>query len=1203
MFIKKYELFKSAFFLFLFFLFIFSFSIYNSVKAEVTTPLYTVDYKSQVIFGDSVTVGSYKGLENYTADYALGYLHIKYTTTHYNGNSAMYPPFLYVRSGDPSHVSNTTSLYLGLSKPINNGPGYPTDVYFIDIQFSAVGYREVVTRGAGATPVSDDTIIIANMNSDTFVALANNYSLSASPYSMSFAPMRLVFIAPSEIISFDVSTSTRTVTVHDFISSNDSGAGINFSIEAMTQTDVYTADTVYATTTGDFYYTWSYPDITEPKTTKPTDFTFYTDIKKDSTVLKSTNKTVTLSSSIDLFNAFYNFTSDARQSIGSSYNYFIQSLGTGMSGTLTQIDLQTSNPGFASYGSRPGVTLYECSNSKYGSTTFDGVGCNTIFSGVSDSLSQLGTSTQSLYTGDIVLDSSKYYFLRTSGNNQLNALPTYYGSAVDAVDGSCFEYKQSQNTTTPCASVSDLYFYLRGVIKNITPPPDPIIPEPTYSSVLFLPGYESSRLYKTGVINCQINCEDQLWEPNANSDAEDLYLNDDGTSRDDSIYTRDVMDEVYGTLNVYKTFLQKLEEMKTTDGTIADYSAVPYDWRLSLEDILNRGTKTGENISYTSASDDPYIISELRRLAEGSDTGKVTIVAHSNGGLLTKALLKKLADTNDPLLQKIDKVILVAVPQLGTPMAITAMLHGYKQGISAKVYTALSDNVARELGHNSISAYNLIPSSNYFTYVDNPVVKFDDSMPDWISRYGETIHSQELLHNFLTDSYGRVESLSTETDTPIQLSDSFLTRAETEHSALDNVTIPSGIALFEIAGWGIPTTVSGVEYYKDDGQIKINPIWTIDGDATVVTPSALWSGGATSTRYWVDLKQYNKDHRIGTFGGFLPLNHPNILEVDELQTTIKNIILATSTDSLPEYISTSTPIAGANDTRLIYALHSPLTLDIYDDLGNHTGISTSTNKLEEQIPGTYYIQLGEVKYIFTNTGSPLHVSMSGYDTGMFTFSISQMQGDNVVSKVEFKDVPSTPTTRVSMTVENDINTLSDLRVDSLGSGIADIILKPIIGQTVTYTPPVSSEPETEDEQDPVSEPEQSETPVAGSNQSQTSGGNGPVVSQKQISIDTKSQIILTKNLQNDFDSVSTSSDKNPVQQINFDKPNTETEGVVSVTNVTQKSVENTKVEKQTNIKYNELGAQVISADRGYSAKILNLLKEIYYWFADIFNLE
>src|SRR3989344_6040031 len=78
------------------------------VSAAITNP-YTVDEKSQVLFGDSteivsvvtsmsgsVSTTTYKGLENYTQDYVNGFIHITFTYTHHSNNFAGYPPSLYI---------------------------------------------------------------------------------------------------------------------------------------------------------------------------------------------------------------------------------------------------------------------------------------------------------------------------------------------------------------------------------------------------------------------------------------------------------------------------------------------------------------------------------------------------------------------------------------------------------------------------------------------------------------------------------------------------------------------------------------------------------------------------------------------------------------------------------------------------------------------------------------------------------------------------------------------------------------------------------------------------------------------------------------------------------------------------------------------------------------------------------------------------
>ncbi len=569
------------------------------------------------------------------------------------------------------------------------------------------------------------------------------------------------------------------------------------------------------------------------------------------------------------------------------------------------------------------------------------------------------------------------------------------------------------------------------------------------SNVLFLPGIEASRLYKI-----EENSENQLWEPNRNLDAEKLFMNVDGSSVDASIYTKDVINEAYiqtAGPNIYKSFLNILAVLKS-ENNITDYSAAPYDWRYSPDDVVKRGIKDEEKISYLNETNNPYIIQELNRLASTSQTGKVTIVAHSNGGLVTKALMQKLKNDNNPLLNKIDKIVFVAVPHLGTPSAIPALLNGYNQGITP----FLDAYVARGLGQNLPGAYTLLPSDKYFTYIDNPVMQFDASLSSWADKFGDEIHSKELQHNFLIDMFERVESSNADTDSPSYLRESFLNNAELAHEVYDNWTPPDGVEMIDIAGWGIPTTISGVKYVKEKDKIKLYPTWTIDGDGTVVTPSALWANDYASTsRYWVNERLWNVDHPYVFIDPFsiYAKDHKSILDIFELNNFIKNNIILETSITLPTYISTTTP-NGNNSNYLIYSLHSPLTLDIYDDAGNHTGVSTTTGQIEEQIPGTYFVKFGEEKYFFAGSDAPLHIVMNGYETGTFTFSIEEKQGDNTISTVTYKDIPTTPTTKVSMSVVGDINTLSPLNVDSDNNGTTDIILNPVIGAVVTYESPL-----------------------------------------------------------------------------------------------------------------------------------------------------
>lgn len=478
------------------------------------------------------------------------------------------------------------------------------------------------------------------------------------------------------------------------------------------------------------------------------------------------------------------------------------------------------------------------------------------------------------------------------------------------------------------------------------------------------------------------------------------------------------------------------------DGTIGDWKAIAYDWRLSLDDILDYGAESNGRIYYSgdsAATSTPYIVQELRRLAASSKSGRVTVVAHSNGGLLAKRLMEKLGGEAATL---VDKMIFVAVPQIGTPVAIPAGLHGYKQDHLFGII--VSKATARAFASTSPMAYHLLPSAGYFSRVGEPVVSFDEKLHEWIESYGADIRSADNLRAFLVGEYGKSDA-SEDTDVPIRFDDVLLSQADALHSELDARRPPDGIMLVQIAGWGVPT-VKGVTYKKRSGGLRPEPKFTIDGDGTVVTPSALWIEEMQNVwMHWIDLAEYNRLANKLSRVRFLDLDHSAILEVNSLLDFIRDTIIGSWQDlDTYEFLGTVAPTS--TNTRLRLSLHSPLTLDVFDDFGNHTGVSTTTGQIEALIPGTYYVQFGDLKYIFADSGTPLHIVMSGYDSGTFTFEIGKYLGDSAVSSVIFTDVPVTPRTTAKVDISSDSSSISDLQIDEDGDGDVDLSYGSATGQ-------------------------------------------------------------------------------------------------------------------------------------------------------------
>lgn len=582
------------------------------------------------------------------------------------------------------------------------------------------------------------------------------------------------------------------------------------------------------------------------------------------------------------------------------------------------------------------------------------------------------------------------------------------------------------------------------------------------SSVMFIPGLEASRLYKPDYNGGT----DTLWEPNNNGDVQQLFLGENGQNIRSDIYTRDVVDQLpVSGENIYKSFLSDLESWKdpTKDNLIQDYAVTPYDWRLSFNDLLSYGRNIDGRIYYSGdlrATTTPYIIQELNRLVSSSRSGKVTIVAHSNGGLLAKFLLKKLQDTNDPLLSKVDKLILVATPQTGTPEAVGALLHGFKQGH----FPVASEENMRTLGKNMPSVYGLLPSDAYWNgtggFVTNPVITFSGSgfapIQNAIDAHGQSIVSKNKLFDFLSGTDGRIEPAIKDIESPLKANQNLLSYADEIHSSLDNWIPPQSIHVDEIAGWGLETLAT-IEYSsKVSGCLKPGPLgsciqprlsWTynpktvIDGDGTVVVPSALAMSTSSSNvkRWWINLEEYNK-----LFSFRLSKEHSNILEIPTLRQFLKNKIATTSLATL-DYISENQPSTELTE-RLHFVLHSPLDLIVHDSNGN--SLSSTT----QDIPGGRYRRFGEVQHISVPRESNPSITLQGVTSGSFDFDIAEVAGNTTITTTTFASIPSSTTTTVTINLPNGtIGSSSPLFVDYNGDGVVDVTLEAKAGEIVTLT--------------------------------------------------------------------------------------------------------------------------------------------------------
>jgi pimeloyl-ACP methyl ester carboxylesterase len=579
------------------------------------------------------------------------------------------------------------------------------------------------------------------------------------------------------------------------------------------------------------------------------------------------------------------------------------------------------------------------------------------------------------------------------------------------------------------------------------------------SNVLFIPGTLTSRLYMRN----PDGSERDLWEPRSDLDVSPLAMNPDGTSVN-AIYTRDVIDQLYSNNSLYHTLAQAVGtnmdvygsfntfmNSLVTKGTIKEWRAYPYDWRYDARDIVTNGTLVG---TATTAPTTVYIQDVVQELASTSPTGKVTIIAHSDGGLIAKALAIDLAKKGK--LGLLDRIILVGTPQFGTPKAITDLLHGdeFTQALGLIMY---SDTV-RSTEATMPGPYDLLPSPAYFTHINIPVVAFDmiDPAKEFHDTIGAVITYFSQLSDFLVDAFNLDTSagLPGSTSTPIPLSKTLVEKSEATHVALDSWVPPAGLAITTISGVGnltpLEESYTGKEGFNCDRtsffvllacsllpQLEPSEVGNLDGDDTVVAESA---AGESGNVFYVDLGALQKN--TGEIVG-----HSSLLSASAVQKFITDTLTGSSTSSA--YISSTTPanIAGA---LVVISAHSPVNLLATDADGDQTGVIPLGTLpgiyfQKEEIPGSSVQVIGEEKYLYLPIGQTYNVSMQGYDTGTTTIDVdmSDSASRTFTQLDEFKDIPTTASTTENFTVaadgatkpENSILSADALTQDTSGNSL------------------------------------------------------------------------------------------------------------------------------------------------------------------------
>ncbi len=517
-----------------------------------------------------------------------------------------------------------------------------------------------------------------------------------------------------------------------------------------------------------------------------------------------------------------------------------------------------------------------------------------------------------------------------------------------------------------------------------------------HNPVIIIPGILGSYLDKEDGTEVWPNVLGALASINDNY-LDDLILNSDGKNSSVDINPPDIFREIKFEgagittfdVNYFQGLISKLGE-NYTEGN--DMFVFPYDWRFDINSIaVNKLDGFIDNVLNQTGAD------------------KVDIIAHSMGGLVTKAYIADFGGS------KIGKFIDIATPQLGSPDSLKIISYGDNLGISWLGFLGLNPDEVKKISQNFPSVYELLPSEEYFDLKDPDYKYYFDDLgdADGDGVKGKLNFSQTM--QFLKNS-GRNSALVDEAQ-------SF------QEKIADVDPEKEGVQTFNIVGCGSPTIGKIFTLPKDAGKNEY-ALSYITGDDTVPLKSA--EALDAEKTYYVS---GGIDH------GTLPSN-----------TNVKNIVFALLNNDDPKFsknVSSTTANCALPKGKYL-SFHSPVQVDVYDDAGNHSG-PNANGDIEDNIPGVVYDTIEDNKFIFVPDGTNYQINFKATDTGSFSVDV-QDDEDAGENYFYFKDIPID---NINLTGSVDLSSSTPaLDVDENGDGTDVETLSPDISTTTDiYDPP------------------------------------------------------------------------------------------------------------------------------------------------------
>jgi len=376
-----------------------------------------------------------------------------------------------------------------------------------------------------------------------------------------------------------------------------------------------------------------------------------------------------------------------------------------------------------------------------------------------------------------------------------------------------------------------------------------------------------------------------------------------------------------------------------------------------------------------------------------TNSEQIDVIAHSNGGLIVKKYIM-----NNPSGHHIGKTIFVGVPSIGAPKAIKALLVGDHFG-----NPFLSPLEMKKLARNMPVVYDLSPSRQYF---DRKGSYFGIKEYSLFSHTTTNLNFDET-NDYLASNYSMNAQAIVNSD-------------NLHSSSFDNYDLRNaGVDLYSIVGCKAGTIGN---IYERKGVGSGFEIDDVPGDGTVPLESA------TNLPINVSNKFYS-----------LTANHAGMMTQEGPRQQIVNIISGSnlSTPGITQDISQCELNGKA------VSIFSPLSIDVADEHGNHSGLDAGGNIFNE-IPNADFEVLDDHKFVYlpTDDGQNYTINLKGTGDGKFTLINSDIISNEIQNIQTFSEIPVTTNLKGSLNIDSSV-----LSLDTNGDGSIDFNLQGVPNQT------------------------------------------------------------------------------------------------------------------------------------------------------------